>query len=39
MRYLLQPTHRKYVHGYGFLSFAEEFGNKDGKKLINTGIN
>ena len=39
MRYSLEPKHRKYVHGYGFLSFARKFGNKYGKKLINTGIN
>ena len=39
MRYSLEPKYRKYVHGYGFLSFARKFGNKHGKKLINTGIN
>ena len=39
MRYSLEPKYRKYVHGYGFLSFARTFGNKYGKKLINTGIN
>ena len=29
---------RKYVQGYGFLSFAKRFGNKYGKKIINKGI-
>ena len=27
---------RKYVEGYGFLSFVREFGDKYGKKLIDT---
>ena len=39
MRYLLGPTYRRYVKGYVFLSFARKFGDKYGKKLINTGIN
>ena len=36
MRYSLEPTYKKYVQGYGFLSFARKFGDKYGKKLINT---
>ena len=32
MRYSLEPTHRS----YGFLSFARKFGDKYGKKLMNT---
>ena len=36
MRYSLEPTHRRYVKGYGFLSFARKFGDKYGKKLMNT---
>ena len=36
MRYPLEPTYRKYVQGHGFLSFARNFGDKYGKKLINT---
>ena len=36
MRYSLEPTYRKYVQGYGFLSFARNFGDKYGKKLMNT---
>ena len=36
MRYSLEPTYRKYVQGYGFLSFARNFEDKCGKKLMNT---
>ena len=36
MRYSLEPTYRKYVQGYGFLLFARNFGDKYGKKLMNT---
>ena len=36
MRYSTQPTFRKYVKGYGFLSSARIFGDKYGKKLIDT---
>ena len=36
MRYSLEPNYRRYVKGYGFLSFARKFGNKYGKKLKNT---
>ena len=43
MRYSFQPNYRKYVQGYGFLSFARKFGETYGKKLMNTttktGIN
>ena len=43
MRYSLEPNYRRYVKGYGFLSFAIKFGNKHGKKIMNTatktGIN
>ena len=42
MRYSLEPKYRKYVQGYGFLSFARKFGDKYGKKLMDnatkTGI-
>ena len=31
MKYLLEPSYRKYVKGYGFLSFARKFGDKYGK--------
>ena len=36
MRYSTEPRFRKNVKGYGFLSFARKFGNKYGKKLMNT---
>ena len=38
MRHSLEPEYRKYVKGYGFLSFVRNFGDKYGKKLINTAI-
>ena len=34
MRYSTEPKFRKYVKGYGFLSFARKFGDKYCKKLI-----
>ena len=36
MRYSTQPKFRKYVKGYGFLSFAGKFGDQYGKKLMDT---
>ena len=36
MRYSTEPKFRKYVKGYGFLSFAKNFGNKYDKKLMGT---
>ena len=36
MRYSLEPTYRKYVKGYSFLSFARNFGDTYCKKLMNT---
>ena len=36
MRYSTGPKYRKYVKGYGFLSFAKKCGNKHGKKLMDT---
>ena len=36
MRYSTEPRYRKYVKGYGFLSFARTFGDKYGKKLMDT---
>ena len=38
MRYSIEPKHRKYVKGYGFLWFARRFGDKYGKKLMDTAI-
>ena len=31
-----EPKFRKYVKGYGFLSFARKFSNKYDKKLMDT---
>ena len=36
MRYSTEPRFRKYVKGYGFLSFARKLGDKYGKKLMDT---
>ena len=36
MRYWTEPRFRKYVKVYGFLSFPKKFGNKYGKKLMDT---
>ena len=36
MKYSTEPKFRKYVKGYSFLSFARKFGDKYGKKIIDT---
>ena len=36
MRYSTEPKFRKYRKGYGFLSFARKFGDKYGKKVMDT---
>ena len=36
MRYSTESRFRKYVKGYGFLSFARQFGNRYVKKLMDT---
>ena len=36
IRYSVEPKFRKYIKGYGFLSFARKFGDKHGKKLMDT---
>ena len=38
MHYSIEPRERRYVKGYGFMSFARNFGSKYSKKLINTAI-
>ena len=38
MRYSIEPRERRYVKGYGFMSFARNLGHKYGKKLMNTAI-
>ena len=36
MRYSTEPRFREYVKGYGFLSFPRKFGDKYGKKIMDT---
>ena len=36
MRYSKKIKYRKYVKEYGFLLFERKFGDKYGKKLMNT---
>ena len=36
MRYSTESRFGKYVKGYGFLSFTRKFGDKYGKKLMDT---
>ena len=38
MPYSIEPRERRYIKRYRFLSFARNFGNKYGKKLMNTAI-
>ena len=38
MRYSIEPRERRYVKGYGFLSFARNFSDKYSKSLMNKGI-
>ena len=37
MTYSKDNQIRKYVQGYGFMSFAKNFGSKYGKKFLNKG--
>ena len=38
MRYSIEPRERRYVKGYGFLSFARNFSDKYSKSLVDKGI-
>ena len=38
MTYRTDNKIRRYVKGYGFMSFAKSLGNKYGKKIMNKGI-
>ena len=38
MRYSLEPSYRKYVHGYGFMSFTKNIRNKYGRKIFDKSI-
>ena len=35
MRYSIEPRERRFVKGYGFMSFARNFNDKYGKSLRN----
>ena len=37
-RYYIEPSTRKYVKGYRFLSFARNLSNKYKKQLWDTGL-
>ena len=37
-RYSIEPRTRKYVKGYGFLSFARNLSNKYKKQLLDTEL-
>ena len=36
MKYSTEPKFRKYIKGYGFFFFFRKFGDKYGKKLMDT---
>ena len=38
MRYSIEPKERRYVKGYGFISFSRNFIDKYSKYLMDTGI-
>ena len=38
MTYSKKNQIRKYVRGYGFMSFTKSFGSKHGKKFLNKGF-
>ena len=38
MRYSIEPTEKRFVKGYGFMSFARNFGDKYSKSLMDKGI-
>ena len=38
MRYSIEPRKRRFVKGYGFMSFARNFSDKYSKPLMDKGI-
>ena len=38
MRYSIEPRERRYVKGYGFMSFARNFNDKYSKSLMDKVI-
>ena len=39
MYYSIEPRERRFVKGYGFMSFARNFSDKYSKPLMDKGIN
>ena len=39
MRYSIEPRERRFVKGYGFMSFSINFSDKYSKSLMDKGIN
>ena len=38
MRYSIEPRERRFLKGYGFMSFARNFSDKYSKSLMDKGI-
>ena len=38
MRYSIEPRERRFIKGYGFMSFARNFSDKYSKSLMDKGI-
>ena len=38
MRYSLEPYYRRYIQGQGFMSFARNIGNNNGKKIFDKSL-
>ena len=38
MRYSIEPRERRFVKGYGFMSFPQNFSDKYSKSLMDKGI-
>ena len=38
MRYSIEPRERRFVKGYGFMSFARNFSDKYSKSLMDKGM-
>ena len=39
MRFSIEPKERRFVKGYGFMSFGRNFSDKYSKSLMDKGIN
>ena len=38
MRYSIEPRERRFIKGYGFMSFARNFSDKYSKSLMDKGV-